>query len=38
VVCWIAYGIGSADLVVVGANSVSLGLILTILIAKLRYG
>ena len=32
------YGWGTGDLVVIGANSVSLCLIVTVLIAKLRYG
>jgi MtN3 and saliva related transmembrane protein len=38
VACWVVYGWGTGDLVVIGANSVSLCLIVTVLIAKLRYG
>lgn len=38
IVCWVAYGIGTGDLVVIGANAVSLALVVTILVAKLRYG
>jgi MtN3 and saliva related transmembrane protein len=38
VACWIAYGIGVGDLIVIGANTVSLCFILAILGAKLRYG
>jgi len=38
VACWVVYGLGTDDLVVVGANGVSLCLIVTVLVAKLRYG
>jgi MtN3 and saliva related transmembrane protein len=38
VACWVVYGWGTGDLVVIGANSVSLCLIVTVLVAKLRYG
>ena len=38
VACWVIYGLGTGDLVVIGANAVSLCLILTVLTAKLRYG
>jgi MtN3 and saliva related transmembrane protein len=38
IMCWVAYGIGTGDWVVIGANSISLVLVVTILIAKLRYG
>jgi MtN3 and saliva related transmembrane protein len=38
VACWVIYGLGTGDLVVIGANGVSLCLILTVLVAKLRYG
>jgi MtN3 and saliva related transmembrane protein len=37
VACWVVYGIGVGDLIVIGANAVSLCFILTILSAKLRY-
>ena len=36
--CWIIYGIGAGDLLVLAANTVSLCFILAILTAKLRYG
>ena len=38
VACWVVYGWGTGDLVVIGANSVSLCLIVTVLIAKLPNG
>jgi uncharacterized protein with PQ loop repeat len=38
VACWIVYGIGAGDLIVIAANTVSLCFILAILTAKLRYG
>jgi MtN3 and saliva related transmembrane protein len=38
VACWIVYGIGAGDFIVIGANAVSLCFILAILTAKLRYG
>ena len=38
VACWIIYGIGAGDLLVLAANTVSLCFILAILTAKLRYG
>jgi MtN3 and saliva related transmembrane protein len=38
IVCWVVYGVGTDDWVVIGANSVSFALVVTILIAKLRYG
>jgi len=38
VACWVIYGLGTGDLVVIGANALSLCLILTVLTAKLRYG
>jgi MtN3 and saliva related transmembrane protein len=38
VACWVAYGIGIRDVVVIGANGVSLVLILAVLTAKLRHG
>jgi MtN3 and saliva related transmembrane protein len=38
VACWVGYGIGIRDVVVIGANGVSLVLILAVLTAKLRYG
>jgi uncharacterized protein with PQ loop repeat len=38
VACWIIYGIGAGDLIVIAANTVSLCFILAILTAKLRYG
>jgi MtN3 and saliva related transmembrane protein len=38
VACWIVYGVGTGDRVVIAANAVSLCLIVAILIAKLRYG
>jgi MtN3 and saliva related transmembrane protein len=38
VACWVVYGWGTGDLVVIGANSMSLCLIVTVLVAKLRYG
>jgi MtN3 and saliva related transmembrane protein len=38
IVCWIVYGFGIGDRVVIGANSVSLAFVVIILVAKLRYG
>jgi MtN3 and saliva related transmembrane protein len=38
VACWVVYGFGIGDLIVIGANAVSLCFILAILVAKLRYG
>jgi MtN3 and saliva related transmembrane protein len=38
IVCWVVYGIAIRDFVVIGANVVSLILVLTIVAAKLRYG
>lgn len=36
--CWVIYGVGRADLVLIGANTLSLAFVLTVLICKLRYG
>jgi MtN3 and saliva related transmembrane protein len=36
--CWVIYGFGKADPVLIGANLVCLGFVLTVLICKLRYG
>jgi MtN3 and saliva related transmembrane protein len=38
IVCWIVYGIALDNLPLIGANAVSLALVLIILAAKLRYG
>jgi MtN3 and saliva related transmembrane protein len=38
VACWVAYGIGTGDIVVIGANAMSLVLIITVLAAKVRFG
>ncbi len=36
--CWVVYGLGRADPVLIGANTLSLAFVLTILVCKLRYG
>ena len=36
--CWLVYGIAIENLPLIGANGVSLALVLAILVAKLRYG
>ncbi len=36
--CWVVYGFGKGDLVLIGANIVSLAFVLTVLLCKLRYG
>jgi MtN3 and saliva related transmembrane protein len=38
IACWIIYGVAISDAVLIGANVVSLTLVLAILAAKLRYG
>jgi MtN3 and saliva related transmembrane protein len=36
--CWLIYGLAIGDLPLIGANGVSLLLVIAILMAKLRYG
>jgi MtN3 and saliva related transmembrane protein len=38
VACWLIYGVAIGDLPLIGANGISLALVLVILAAKLRYG
>jgi len=38
VACWLVYGLAKADSPLIGSSSITLGLVLVILVLKLRHG